>query len=76
MSNSVLEDISREGVRKYGEICNNPDCGMHEAFCRCKGWREKYYSNSTHNVDYKFEIKQENETKWFSKFVYWFKKML
>jgi hypothetical protein len=33
--NSILDHIKQDSLKNYGEICDNPDCGMHEAFCRC-----------------------------------------
>jgi hypothetical protein len=33
--NSILDHIKQESLKNYGKICDNTDCGMHEAFCRC-----------------------------------------
>ena len=33
--NSILYHIKQESLKNYGKICDNTDCGMHEAFCRC-----------------------------------------
>lgn len=31
-----VQELVKENIKKYGEICKNERCGMHEAFCRCK----------------------------------------
>lgn len=32
----IVRRIVRANTEKYGEICKNENCGMHEAFCRCE----------------------------------------
>ena len=41
MMNSILDHIKEESVRKFGEVCDNKECGMHEKFCRCHKAEER-----------------------------------
>ncbi len=38
----IVERIMAANTEKYGKICKNEDCRMHEVFCRCKNKTVEY----------------------------------
>ncbi len=38
----IVERIVAANTEKYGKICKNKNCGVHEAFCRCENKTVEY----------------------------------
>ncbi len=53
---NIIDKIKEESIKKYGEVCPNPECNVYKKFCRCHLSKKENMSKIT--------ARHTNELRW------------